>query len=93
MFRTVAIKLVRTDFTIETRETSFPDLQARRGSISSVIEQLLGRFSFDDPALAVRKVGLRVTNLVSAHEVENQVRMQKTILDYMSMPDILSSDI
>jgi len=93
MFRTVGIKLVRTDFTIETRETSFPDLQARRGSISSVIEKLLGRFSFDDPALAVRKVGLRVTNLVSADEEENQVRMQKTILDYVSMPDILSSDI
>jgi len=93
MFRTVGVKLVRTDFTIETRETSFPDLQAKRESISSVIEQLLGRFSFDDSAQAVRKVGLRVTNLVSMHEEENQVKMQKTILDYMSGMDMLSSDI
>ncbi|HEU4605735.1 MAG TPA: DNA polymerase IV [Nitrososphaera sp.] len=93
MFRTVGVKLVRSDFTIETRETSFPDLQARRESISSVIEQLLGRFSFDDPAPAIRKVGLRVTNLVSAHEEESQIKMQKTILDYMSMPDMLPSDI
>ncbi len=86
MFRTVGVKLVRTDFTMETRETSFPGLQARRESISSVIEQLLGRFPIDDSAPAVRKVGLRVTNLVSMHEEESQVRMQKTIFDYMSMP-------
>jgi len=93
MFRTVGVKLVRSDFTIETRETSFPDLQARRESISSVIEQLLSKFSFDDPAPAVRKVGLRVTNIVSARKEERQIKMQKTILDYMSMPDMLSSDI
>lgn len=90
MFRTVGVKLVRSDFTIETRETSFPDLQVKRESISSVIEQLLNKFSFDDPAPAVRKVGLRVTNLASAHEEESQIKMQKTILDYMSMPDMLS---
>ena len=86
MFRTVGVKLVRADFTIETRETSFPDMQAKRESISSVIEQLLGRFSFDDRSLAVRKVGLKVTNLISVHEEENQIKMQKTILDYVSMP-------
>lgn len=85
MFRTVGVKLVRADFTIETRETSFTDLQAKRESISSVIEQLLGRFSFDDSVQAVRKVGLKVTNLVSMHEEESQVRMQKTILDYLNL--------
>ncbi|TLY06965.1 MAG: DNA polymerase IV, partial [Thaumarchaeota archaeon] len=86
MFRTVGVKLVRADFTIETRETSFPDMQAKRESISSVIEQLLGRFSFDDRSPAVRKVGLKVTNLISVHEEESQIKMQKTILDYVSMP-------
>ena len=86
MFRTVGVKLVRADFTIETRETSFPDMQAKRESISSVIEQLLGRFSFDDHTPAVRKVGLKVTNLISVHEEESQIKMQKTILDYVSMP-------
>ena len=85
-FRTVGVKLVRADFTIETRETSFPDMQAKRESISSVIEQLLGRFSFDDRSPAVRKVGLKVTNLISVHEEESQIKMQKTILDYVSMP-------
>jgi len=86
MFRTVGVKLVRVDFTIETRETSFPDMQAKRESISSVIEQLLGRFSFDDRAPAVRKVGLKVINLISVQEEESQIKMQKTILDYVSMP-------
>jgi DNA polymerase IV (archaeal DinB-like DNA polymerase) len=86
LFRTVVVKLVRTDFTIVTRETSFQELQAKRESISSVIEQLLGRFSLDDSAPAVRKVGLRVTNLVSMHEEEGQIRTQKTILDYMAIP-------
>lgn len=86
MFRTVGVKLVRSDFTIETREMSFTDLQAKRESISSVIEQLLGRFSLDDSAPAVRKVGLKVTNLVSINEEAGQIKMQKTMLDYMSMP-------
>jgi DNA polymerase IV (DinB-like DNA polymerase) len=83
MFRTVGIKLVRTDFTIETRETSFSSIQARRESISSVIGQLLDRFSFSDSELAVRKVGLRVTNLISMHEEEQQIRSQKSMLDYL----------
>jgi nucleotidyltransferase/DNA polymerase involved in DNA repair len=93
MFRTVEVKLVRTDFAIETRETSFQELQARRESIPSVIEQLLDRFSFDESIPAVRKVGLRVTNLVSMHEEESQIKMQKTIFDYVPMSDMSSSDI
>jgi nucleotidyltransferase/DNA polymerase involved in DNA repair len=67
MFRTVGVNLVRTVFLVETREVSFPGLQARRESISSVIEQLLDSFSFGDSAPAVRKVGFRVRNLVSVH--------------------------
>jgi DNA polymerase IV (archaeal DinB-like DNA polymerase) len=84
MFRTVGVKIVRADFAIETRETSFPELQEKRESISFVIDQLLDKFSFADSIPAVRKVGLRVTNLVLAHK--DQARMQRTILDYMSMP-------
>jgi len=82
MFRTVGVKIVRADFTTETHETSFQELQARRESISSVIGQLIAKFSFGDSAPAVRKVGLRVTNLVSMHEEESQVKPQKTLLDY-----------
>jgi DNA polymerase IV (archaeal DinB-like DNA polymerase) len=40
-FRTVGIKLVRTDFSIETREISYPNYQNDRKSIESVIEELL----------------------------------------------------
>ncbi len=46
-----SLYLVRTIFSVKTREVSFPGLQARRESISSVmIEQLLERFSFGDSA-------------------------------------------
>ncbi len=83
MFRTVGVKIVRADFTTETREISFQELQARRESISSVIGQLLSRFSFGDSTQAVRKVGLRATILVSIREEEIQIRSQKTLLDYL----------
>jgi DNA polymerase IV (DinB-like DNA polymerase) len=83
MFRTVGVKIMRADFTIETREVSFQELQARRESISSVIGPLLGRFSFGDSTPLVRKVGLRVTNLASMDEEETEVRSQKTLLDYL----------
>jgi nucleotidyltransferase/DNA polymerase involved in DNA repair len=78
MFRIVGVYLVRTVFSVETREMSFPGLQARLESISSVIEQLLDTFSFGDSAPAVRKVGFRVRNLVSVHGEEGQIRPQKS---------------
>jgi DNA polymerase IV (archaeal DinB-like DNA polymerase) len=84
MFRTVGVKIVRANFSIETRESSFTELQKSRDSISSVIDQLLDKFSFADSVPAVRKAGLRVTNLVSMHK--DQVKMQKSILDYVSLP-------
>ena len=37
-FRTVGIKLVRTDFSIETREKSYTNYQSERKSIESIIE-------------------------------------------------------
>ncbi len=97
MFRTVGVKLVRSDFTIETRETSFPEPQTGLESIASVIEPLLNKFSLDGRALAVRKVGLRVANLSSLNKVETsrQLRAQKTMLDYiqpMLAPDMRSPD-
>jgi nucleotidyltransferase/DNA polymerase involved in DNA repair len=83
MFRTVGVNLVRTVFLVETREVSFPGLQARRESISSVIEQLLDSFSFGDSAPAVRKVGFRVRNLVSVHGGRPDQAAKVTILDYL----------
>src|SRR5687768_14700140 len=47
-FRTVGIKLVRTDFGIETREKSYNNYQSERKSIESVIEDLLNKFILED---------------------------------------------
>ena len=47
-FRTVGIKLVRTDFSIETREKSYVNYQSERKSIESIIEELLNKFILED---------------------------------------------
>ena len=87
-FRTVGVKIVRTDFSVETRDVSFPYFQNKRESIVSVIDELLQRFIFDDDkaknkntSLPVRKVGLKVSNLVRI-EKKNPPE-QKTLLDYI----------
>ncbi len=47
-FKTVGIKLVRSNFSIETREITFPSYQRNKESISSVMGTLLNRFKFKD---------------------------------------------
>jgi DNA polymerase IV (archaeal DinB-like DNA polymerase) len=47
-FRTVGIKLVRTDFSIETREKSYSNYQTERKSIESILEELLKKFIWED---------------------------------------------
>ena len=47
-FRTVGIKLVRTDFSIETREKSYSNYQTERKSIESILEELLKKFILED---------------------------------------------
>jgi DNA polymerase IV (archaeal DinB-like DNA polymerase) len=47
-FRTVGIKLVRTDFSIETRETSYSTYKSDRKSIESVIDGLLDKFALKE---------------------------------------------
>jgi DNA polymerase IV (DinB-like DNA polymerase) len=44
-FRTIGIKLVKSDFSIETREISYSNYQNARESIASVLEGLLNKFS------------------------------------------------
>ena len=102
-FRTVGIKLMKTDFSIETREKSYNSYQSERKSIESVIEELLNKFILADNTttttttnnpkptntiktiLPIRKVGLKVSNLVSiekrSRSKDSEYR-QKTILDY-----------
>ena len=45
-FKTVGVNYVKSDFSIETRETSFSNFHNKRESIASVIEGLLDRFFF-----------------------------------------------
>src|SRR5215208_2526352 len=101
-FRTVGIKLVRTDFSIETREKSYTNYQTGRKSIESIIEELLNKFILEDSLssssstttnqkqsitkkiLPIRKVGLRVSNLISIDNNNKDIQYrQMTLLDYI----------
>lgn len=95
VFKTVGIKLVRTNFSIETREFTFSSYQRTRDSISSILETLLDRFNFENdfddlsntPKLRkiypsyVRKLGIKVSNL-SRIDVSTR-SAQKSILDFV----------
>jgi DNA polymerase IV (DinB-like DNA polymerase) len=94
-FRTVGIKIMRTDFSIETREKSYIKYQSERKSIESLIEEVLDKFDFEDNNLVIptkkitrkflpiRKVGLKVSNLIAIEKSnkDNEYK-QKTLLDY-----------
>ena len=82
LFRTIGVKLVRADFTIETRETSYENFQATRESIFSVIETLADRFSYLDDKPPIRKVGLKLSHLIKAHQYKRSKELQKIIPDY-----------
>jgi DNA polymerase IV (archaeal DinB-like DNA polymerase) len=84
-FRTVGIKLVNSDFSVETREISFSDYQNRKEKIASVIENLLDKFSFSNgsSSVSVRKVGIKLSNLVRTEKKKKPSTEQKTLLDYM----------
>jgi nucleotidyltransferase/DNA polymerase involved in DNA repair len=82
LFRTIGVKLVRADFTIETRETSYENFQSTRDSISSVIETLAERFSYSEEKPSVRKVGLKLSHLIKAHRHTKAREIQKTIPEY-----------
>jgi DNA polymerase IV (DinB-like DNA polymerase) len=93
-FKTVGIKLVRTDFSIESRETSYAMYKSDRKSIESVIDGLLDRFNLENKSgiddttgltekiLPIRKIGLKVSNLTRL-EKENFRSKSKTLLDYV----------
>jgi DNA polymerase IV (DinB-like DNA polymerase) len=47
-FNTVGIKLVRTAFSIETREKLYNNYQTERINTESIIEELLNKFILED---------------------------------------------
>ena len=82
LFRTIGVKLVRADFTIETRETTYENFQGTRESISSVIATLADRFSYLDDKPPIRKIGLKLSHLIKAHQYKRSKELQKIIPDY-----------
>lgn len=95
LFRTVGVKLVRTDFSVESRETTYQDFQNSREGISSVLEQLVDRFSLSDDnnknKPAIRKVGLKISHLktegqsraISSKSSASTADVQRTLFDYL----------
>jgi nucleotidyltransferase/DNA polymerase involved in DNA repair len=90
-FRTVGIKIVKSDFSIETRETSYSSYQNKQESIANVIESLLEKFSIlypekntasiNDSGLTVRKVGIKLSNLIRIGKIRPPE--QRTMLEYL----------
>ena len=89
-FKTVGIKLMRSDFTVETRETTFSTYHNNKESIVGVLEPLLEKFQLDDADnnvfgegkfTSIRKLGIKVSNL---YKINNEkLPYQKTLFDYM----------
>jgi DNA polymerase IV (DinB-like DNA polymerase) len=82
LFRTVGIKLVRTNFSVETRVTTFEDFRNDSESISSAIGWLLDKFELSENRPPVRKLGLLVTHLIREEIVQKKKDAQRSLLDY-----------
>ena len=82
LFRTVGIKLVRTNFSVETRVTTFEGFRNDSQSISSAIGRLLDKFELSENKPPVRKVGLLVTHLAREEIVQKKKNAQRSLLDY-----------
>jgi DNA polymerase IV (DinB-like DNA polymerase) len=89
-FKTVGIKLMRSDFTVETRETTFSTYHNNKDSIVGVLEPLLEKFKIDDAEnnaigegkfTFIRKLGIKVSNLSKINN--KKIPCQKTLHDYM----------
>ena len=82
LFRTVGIKLVRADFSIETRGITFTEFRNDSKGISSVLGQLLDKFALSENRPSIRKAGLWISNLIREENVQRKKVAQKTLLDY-----------
>ena len=82
LFKTVGIKLVRTNFSVETRVATFEDFRDDNESISSAIGKLLHKFDLSENRPPVRKIGLLVTHLVREEIIKRKKNAQRSLLDY-----------
>jgi len=82
LFKTMGIKLVRTNFSVETRVTTFENFRDNNESISSAIGKLLDKFDLSENRPPVRKIGLLVTHLVREEIIKRKKNAQRSLLDY-----------
>lgn len=87
-FRTVGVKLVRADFSVESREVTYPEPQQGRTAIASALKPLLSKFELADKGPAVRKAGIRLAHLSRSDVAapfpgkKTRDKVQRTLLDY-----------
>ena len=72
-YKSVAIRIVKSDFSVESREISFSKYQVKKEGITSVLEGLLNRFPLEYSEAAVREVGIKVSKLT---RIENKKIIQ-----------------
>ena len=92
-FKTVGIKLVKSNFVVETRETTFSTFHNNKESITAVLESLLEKFTLNEKNsndedifneiknTSIRKLGIRVSNLSKIGK--RKFSYQKTLFDYL----------
>ncbi len=91
-FKTVGIKLVRSNFVLETRETTFSNYRDDKESIIAVMEPLLEKFHLNGmnanndvfseiESTSIRKLGIKVSNLSKIDK--KKLPYQKTLFDYI----------
>ena len=91
-FKTIGIKLVRSNFVVETRETTLSDYSRSKKSIVSVMGPLLEKFHLNETninnnspdeldAVFIRKLGIKLSNLSKLGK--KKLPYQKTLFDYM----------
>ena len=89
-FRTIGVKLVRADFSLETREITYPEPMSERVRIESAIAPLLDKFELSDGKQAVRKAGLKLSHIArkdpsiksTPAKKTPDMPVQKTLLDF-----------
>ena len=91
-FKTIGIKLVRSNFVVETRETTLSDYSRSKKSIVSVMGPLLEKFHLNEKninnnssdeldTVFIRKLGIKLSNLSKIDK--KKLPYQKTLFDYM----------
>lgn len=81
-YKSSAIKIVKSDFSVEFREISFSKYQIKEEGIASVPEWLLKKFTLNDEDAAVRNVGIKVSKQTRIEDKKSLKSSHKSSLDY-----------